>query len=148
MNAPFITRAIKTVQLIALDQGLLGDLSPIQSTKVKANKMKQSVNFSAFVDAFHAYERYGAFGYDALKLIFDYLEDYEEQTGEEIELDVIAICCDYAVSDWQTIANDYNIDLTECGDDDERFAAVIEYLQNNTQYLGECDAGLVYCSTF
>jgi len=29
-----------TVQLIALDLGLLGDLSPIQSTKVKANIMR------------------------------------------------------------------------------------------------------------
>ena len=27
--------------------------------------------------------------------MFGYLEDYEASTGEEMELDVIAICCDF-----------------------------------------------------
>jgi hypothetical protein len=27
--------------------------------------------------------------------LFDYLEEYEDSTGEELELDVIAICCEF-----------------------------------------------------
>lgn len=106
--------------------------------------MKQSINFSAFVDAFHAYKRYDQFGYDALKVIFDYLEEYEEETGQEIELDVIAICCDYSVEHYTSIASNYSIDLDGL-DDDEAKSAVIEYIQDNSSYLGEAtDGELVY----
>ena len=44
--------------------------------------MKQSANFSAFVDAFHAYKRYDQFGYDALEVLFEYLEQYEEDKNQ------------------------------------------------------------------
>jgi len=110
--------------------------------------MKQSITFGHFVDEFHAHGRYDQFGYQALRLLFDYFEEYEESTGAEVELDVIAICCEYCVQDWQSVANDYTIDLSECGDDDEREAAVIEYLQENTQFVGQCVDGLVYCTSF
>ena len=106
--------------------------------------MKQSITFSSFVDAFHAYNRYDSFGYDALRVIFDYLEEYEESTGEEFELDVIAICCDYNVSTWETIAQDYRIDLDGCDDDEEKEEAVLEYLNDNTAVLGTCKDGIVY----
>lgn len=106
--------------------------------------MKQSVNFSDFVDAFHAFNRYDQFGYEALKIIFEYLEEYEEATGEEIELDVIAICCDYNAEHYTSIASNYSIDLDGL-DDDEAKQAVIEYVQDNSAYLGEAtDGKLVY----
>lgn len=57
--------------------------------------MYQSVGFCDFTDAFRAYDRQDQFTYDGLRALFDYLEEYEESTGEEIELDVIALCCDY-----------------------------------------------------
>ena len=57
--------------------------------------MKQSIDFSAFHDAFKAYDRLDNFSYDGLKALFDHLAEYEEDTGEEIELDIIALCCDY-----------------------------------------------------
>jgi hypothetical protein len=111
--------------------------------------MKQSVNFSAFCAAFHAYDRYDSFGYDALKVIFDYLEDYEEQCNEELELDVIAICCDYCVNDAATIARDYRIDLSHLDAEDDDYEeqceeAVIEYLNDHTMVLGQCSTGIVY----
>jgi hypothetical protein len=58
--------------------------------------MKQTVNFNAFVDAFQAYDRYDQFGYEALRALFDNIEEMEQDTGEEMELDVIALCCDWA----------------------------------------------------
>jgi hypothetical protein len=106
--------------------------------------MKQSVNFSDFIDAFHAYDRYDSYGYEALKVIFEYLEEYEESTSQEIELDVIAICCDYNAEHYTEIASNYSIDL-EGLDDDEAKQAVIEYIQDNSAYLGEATEGeLVY----
>ncbi len=107
--------------------------------------MKQSINFSQFVDAFHAYGRYDSFGYDALRLIFDYLEQYEQDCNEELELDVIAICCDYTVQGHTGIAQDYNIDLSDAdGDADEEEQIVLEYLNDHTYVLGQCKDGIVY----
>lgn len=114
--------------------------------------MKQTVNFSAFVDAFRAYNRYDQFGYTALQILFDYLEDYEDSTGEEIESDVIALCCDYSVDRVADIAEQYDIDLTDCEDDDQRFEVVMEYLQNHTSVCGDYEGAdgryIVYCSAF
>ena len=111
--------------------------------------MKQSTTFSAFVDAFHAHDRYDQFGYKALRVIFDYLEEYEDSTGEEVELDVIAICCDYTLSDADTIARDYSIDLAHLDAEDDDYAeqceeAVLEYLNDHTLVLGQCADGIVY----
>ena len=57
--------------------------------------MKQTINFYNFSDAFRKAGRADQFTYEGQKAIFDYLEDYEESTGEEVELDVVAICCEY-----------------------------------------------------
>jgi hypothetical protein len=107
--------------------------------------MKQSVTFSGFVDAFRAYDRYGNFGYEALRVIFDYLEQYEQDTGEELELDVIAICCDYDSSHYKDIADNYRIDLSDAdGDEDDEKQIVLDYLNDNTMVLGETDCEIVY----
>jgi hypothetical protein len=107
--------------------------------------MKQSINFSAFVDAFHAYDRYDQFGYQALRVIFDYLEEYEDSTGEEVDLDVIAICCDYSTDHYKDIADNYKIDLSDAeGDEDAEKEIVLDYLNDNTMVLGETDCEIVY----
>ena len=106
--------------------------------------MKQTVNFSDFVDAFRAYDRYDQFGYQALMVVFEYLEELEESTGQELELDVVAICCDYATDNWEAIAENYSIDLDGLDDEDEKQEAVIEYLNNHTIVLGQTDCEIVY----
>ncbi len=106
--------------------------------------MKQTVNFSDFVDAFRAYDRYDQFGYQALMVIFEYLEEMENSTGQELELDVVAICCDYATDNWEAIAENYSIDLDGFDDEEEKQEAVIEYLNNHTIVLGQTDCEIVY----
>lgn len=56
--------------------------------------MKTTVNFYHFEQAFKSI-RPNNFSYEGLKALFNWLEDCEDQTGEEIELDVIALCCDF-----------------------------------------------------
>jgi hypothetical protein len=108
--------------------------------------MKQTVNFSDFVDAFRAYDRYDQFGYQALMVVFEYLEELEESTGQELELDVVAICCDYATDNWEDIAKNYSIDLDGLENDEEKQQAVIDHLNENTVVLGETDCEIVYQS--
>ena len=100
--------------------------------------MKQSVNFNDFIDAFKRFDRYDAFGYEALKIIFEYLEEYEDSTGEEIELDVIAICCDFNVQHYSDIARDYDVDIEGMGEAEAK-QHVMNYLCDNTTVLGETD---------
>ena len=68
-----------------------------------------------FRDAFRRMDRVDQFSYEGAQLLFDYLESYEQDTGERIELDVIALCCDYTEDDAEAIAQSYNIDISDVG---------------------------------
>ena len=102
--------------------------------------MRQTINKSQFRDAFSDMGRGDQFSYDALGLLYDYLEEVDE----DFELDVIAICCDFSEDSIEDIASNYSIDLGELEDEDEKKEAVIEYLNNNTSVVGETKDGIVY----
>ena len=69
--------------------------------------MIQAVNRYAFQDAFKGTNYENNFSYQGLNALFDYLEEYEESTGEQIELCIVALCCDYTESDLETVLKDY-----------------------------------------
>ena len=60
--------------------------------------MKQSINEYDFLKAFKEC-RPNNFSRAGLFALYDYLEQLEDDIGEEIELDVIALCCEYAEYD-------------------------------------------------
>ena len=91
--------------------------------------MYQSINFSYFCDAFRSMDRQDQFTYDAKRALFDYLEDMEDQTGQRIELDVIALCCEYVESTFDEVRQSYSLE----GMSDED---VSEYICENTTYVG------------
>jgi hypothetical protein len=67
--------------------------------------MKTTINQSDFVSAFKGnLERKNQFSYGALRALFDYYEELEQQSGEEFELDVVAICCDWTEYDTASAA--------------------------------------------
>jgi len=57
--------------------------------------MKKTINFYNFRKEFYKAGREEEFTYNARKALFYNLKEYEEATGEEIELDVVALCCEY-----------------------------------------------------
>ncbi len=57
--------------------------------------MIQTIYKSDFTTAFHKAGRGNNFTYEGLNALYDYIEDYEDSTGEQIELDVIALCLEY-----------------------------------------------------
>ncbi len=61
--------------------------------------MKITVTKSMFAEQFKDMGRVDNFSRAALGALFDYYTDTEESTGEEIELDVVAICCDWTECD-------------------------------------------------
>lgn len=106
--------------------------------------MKTTVSRYYFERAFQEAGRENQFSYEGLSVLFDYLEDYEDSTGEEIELDVITLCCDYNEDTVKAIADNYSIDLSECEDEDEERDTVRDYLNDNTTIAGETSDGFVY----
>lgn len=109
--------------------------------------MKQTIGFHDFIREFQAfdgrYEQLG--GYEGLKLLFQYLEDREVDTGEDMELDVIALCCDYACESPEQIAETYDIELDPEADDDAQEEAVMSYLIDRTVVVDRMSDGrLIY----
>jgi predicted ArsR family transcriptional regulator len=104
------------------------------------------VTKSSFIDAFKLSSRKDQFSYEALEAIFEYLEDYSNDTGENVELDIVAICCEWVEMTWQEVADQYNVDLSQCTDDDERIDAVEEYLQDETHSVRLSDDSFVFVS--
>jgi len=86
--------------------------------------MKQSINIYDFERAFKKSEREN-FSYEGLLSLFEYLEKYEDSTGEEIELDVIALCCEYMEYD---SLKEYN------GDYDTKYSE-IDLIQDDTTLI-------------
>ena len=105
--------------------------------------MKQSVYLYEFERAFIDYGRQDQFTYDGKKALFEYLEDLEDGTGEEIELDVIALCCDYCEYESALeCAKNYPFDIDEDLDEDEQEEAALEYLRDHTTVI-EFNTGII-----
>ena len=96
--------------------------------------MIDTVTETMFIDAFKKV-RPDNFSYEGLKVLFEYYEDLEDSTGEQIEFDVIAICCDYGeYENEQELLNDYNYNyktIDEIMDQTE----VLEFKKQNNDYL-------------
>jgi len=116
--------------------------------------MKTSVDFYDFRKAFERCDRANQFSSEGLSVLFDYLEQYEEETGEDIELDVIALCCEYQESTFAEVANEYSlvIDYDDCTDEEERAellkSEVLDYLNEHTSVCGEVSDDSVIFAEF
>lgn len=98
----------------------------------------ETVTESTFRDAFQRAGRASQFSYEALGLLFEYLD---ELSGEPLELDVIAICCEYAEMTAQEVRDAYGLDTPE---DEEEAEDVRDYLNEKTSIVGETDAAFVF----
>lgn len=107
--------------------------------------MKQTIGFSEFQDAFTNL-RPQNFSLQELGVLWDYLEQYEQDCGEEIELDVIALCCDFYEDSWKSIASDYRIEIDENENEEEQQEQVRQYLEDEGVLVGEVEGGFVYRS--
>ena len=77
------------------------------------------------------------------------MEEFEEDTGEEIELDVISLCCDFVEMSAHEIQNSYPT-LCEDLEDDEKLTIekAVDILGNNTWVLGDTKSGTIVFRQF
>jgi hypothetical protein len=96
-------------------------------------------------DEYSSFSRLGAFA------LVEYLEQMEEDTGEEIEFDSVAIRCDFAeydsLQDWahehfSNALEELGFDETEENDDDEVDDKIREYIQDHGQLI-EFSGGII-----
>ena len=79
--------------------------------------MIKTINEYDFIDAFKKMGRTDNFSYRGLIALYDYLEILEDDIGQPIELDVIALCCEYAEYDnLEEFQADYSEDYQTIGD--------------------------------
>lgn len=84
-----------------------------------------------FIDEFKKFHRDSNFSREGLHALFDYLEEYEESTGEKIELDPISLCCEFNEEKIENVLSDYNL---EC----------LEDLMNETEVIWHSDTRVLY----
>ena len=113
--------------------------------------MHITVDSFMFVEAFRRMGRENQFSREALEALFEYIENYEEDTGIRVELDVIGLCCEFteystaveAASDYgftsELEAEEYNSpeDFEEAREDEAR-----EWLEDRTTVIS-FDGGLI-----
>lgn len=111
--------------------------------------MKITVTETMFKNQFVAMNRADNFSSTGLSALFEYFEELGQDTGEELELDVISICCDYSEASYEEIADDYSLDLSACDDIEEEFEAVLEYLNNETMVVyADSETGMILYLNF
>ncbi len=113
--------------------------------------MKITLNTSDIAGSLYADDN-ASWSWIGAKAMAEYLEELEEQTGEELELDVVAIRCDFAewesLSDW---AHDYfsnaweELGLDESAETEEFEAAARAYIEDHGQ-LVEFSGGVIVSS--
>ena len=90
--------------------------------------MKDTINKDQFISWFRRSDNYkNNFSREGLSALFDYLEEMEESTGEELEFDPVALCCEYSEYDtFEEFQEEYNGEvLYPTLDDLEDYTTVI-----------------------
>lgn len=106
----------------------------------------ESVNFSHFCDAWNRFEyRKNSFSYEGKRALFDYLEQLSEDMDEPIELDIVALDCEYteyenAVEAWR-VYEGYSAPGEEEKEEITEDEA-LEYLNEHTSVI-EFEGGVI-----
>ena len=101
--------------------------------------MKTTVTEFQFVEAFRHAGRESQFSVPARRALFAHLESFEHDSGTELELDPIGICCEFAEYPCALeAAKVYGLELRG-GDEESR---ALDWLREKTQVV-EFEGGIV-----
>jgi len=110
----------------------------------------ESVNFSHFCDAWNRFDdRKNSFSYQGKRALYDYLEQLSEDMDEPIELDIVALDCEYteyesAIEAWreyegyQTPKEREEEPVEDIAEDE-----ALEYLQYHTTVIEVENGGVI-----
>ena len=109
--------------------------------------MKKTISEWEFIDEFKNNNTYKEnFSIEGLMALYDYLVEYEECISDEIELDVIALCCEYSeYKSANEAAKRYNgaVEASKDFDDEDREAAALAWLEDQTTVIPVNGGGVI-----
>lgn len=110
--------------------------------------MKTTITKSDFTAAFHNMGRGDQFTHKGLSELYDFLTEMEYGTGEEMELDVIALCCDFGEDHYTDLVVNMDIDTEHCEYEEEVFQTVLDELNDTTMvvYADETSGMIMYAN--
>jgi hypothetical protein len=68
----------------------------------------RKISVSDLVQKFKDYDRADNFSNEAIEALYDYLEDLSSDTKQNIELDVIALCCEWSECTLEELVTNYS----------------------------------------
>lgn len=115
----------------------------------------QKFDSSDLYDLAVIWKRADSFGYDGWNAIGEYLEQLSEDIGKDIEIDIVAICCDYAIAEdvedffyqFSSYMGYNGRDEWDCMGSGEKLEAIEDYLNDRTSVV-VCEDGLIIWQTF
>lgn len=129
--------------------------------------MYKTITSSSFHDAFTSSDSYrDSFSYEAREALFEYIEEYENATGTTIELDIVAIACEYTeypdaitAVDIYTEDSPYLLDEYELLDEDgtsidtvtliqKQNKKAIQYLEDRMQVIRIPDSNSIIIQSY
>jgi hypothetical protein len=96
--------------------------------------MKKTINIYDFRQEFINYDRQNYFSYEGQKALFEYLEDFEDSTGTEYELNVVDLCYEYT---------EYKDQAEFWKDYDEEKYQTIEDIEERTYVISVGEEGFI-----
>jgi hypothetical protein len=73
----------------------------------------EKYDYSLFESRFRDYGRQEQFSQEGLRALFDYLEELAQGLGEPIEVDVIALCCEWNEDSLDNVLRWYDLEHLE-----------------------------------
>ena len=119
--------------------------------------MKQTIDLYQFRDAFVSCGRGEQFSYEGIEVLYEWLEECSNDMGEDIEFDVIGLCCEFNESTPGEIIEDYSLEGFRENNavsaitgsqwrvfGDRENDELIEYLNDRTLVCGQTDTTIIY----
>ena len=104
--------------------------------------MNQTMNTHQIADALRADDN-AKWSYNGAKALAEYLEQYEEDTGSEMEFDRVAIRCEFSeYANATEAAGNYDFEPDEDADEDETETAALKFLNDRTMVI-EFSGGII-----
>lgn len=117
----------------------------------------QTIDSSELFHLASRMDRADNFGFKGWRVIGEYFEGFSEDTGEDIEVDIVAICCEYSMAEsadgvFYEYDHLHGVDLPEEETweempEDEKLETIQSFLQDQTSIV-VCEDDLIIWQAF
>jgi len=92
----------------------------------------KTISESDFIAEFKKYNRQDNFSITGLRHLFESLKNLSDDMGEPVELDVIALCCEFNEDYIDDVIGNYSIDIPAINNDDKQ-EVIFNHLKDDDQ---------------